>query len=90
MTAVILNTVFLLALSRAYSVPLETLLGKSSPLMPPPLLPRDAGASCELLPIATCDGSGGPDMSMHMLGTGQSEAAAVLDAFNSCFISAYR
>ena len=92
MTAIVLDTVFLLSLSRAYSVPLETLLGKPSPLMPPPSPSHDAKL-CDVLPIATtCCGNsnGGPDVSTHMLGRGQREAASVLDVFHSCFISAYR
>lgn len=98
MTAIILNTVFLLAFSRACDVSLATLLGRSlssTPSPPPPPPPSSSPpsvASC----VATsstatmCNGGSGQDTSTHMLDQRQSSAAAILDVFHSCFISAYR
>ena len=100
MTAIILNTVFLLAFSRVFSVPLWKLLGSSS-------LPVPHANSLNSTPPATtmkCNNTGETSDHLgannhvhedghgtaHVLSAGQSAAATVLDAFSANYIAAYR
>ncbi len=88
MTAIILNTVFLLSYSRTFSMPLDELLSSypsSGTSSAPPCLPPSLKDS------STTDCNGGcSSESTYVLDKGQSAAAAVLDAFNASYVAAYR
>ena len=87
MTAIILDTIFLLAFSRAFSVPLTGLLN-----IPASLVPSDSK-----VPIPDLGSNGrdshvgvGGDKTVHILERGESEVGMVIDAFSSTYNAAYR
>ena len=85
MTAILLNVVFSLALSRAYSIPLSQLLGIPDSHLPGRIpSPHSTGSD------VTRNGTETDGSSCHMLSQGESEAALIVDAFQATYTSAYR
>ena len=82
MTAILLNTIFSLALSRAYSIPLSTLLG----------VPELCAPSHNPVPGSNDMKNGMEDggSCCHILTEGEEQAALVLDAFQATYSAAYR
>ena len=88
MTTVILNAVFLLAFSRAFSVPLSQLLGILTPLML-----SDFEAS--ILNLSSFkgvaqEGVGASNKTHKLEPAGVREVAAIIDTFNAAYAAAYR
>ena len=82
MTALLLNTVFSLALSRAYSIPLSVLLGipdSCAPSHNPSLGSNDVK-----------NGTEGDGSCCHILSEGEEQVALMVDAFQATYSAAYR
>ena len=88
MTAILLNIVFMLALSRAYSIPLAKLLHDPS-LCEEGHVP-DLGSNDEGLGMKLQDSRSTDESTCHKLSKGEGEVATLVDAFNATYNSAYR
>lgn len=86
MTAILLNIIFTLALSRAYSIPLAKLLHDPSPCERGEGHIPDLGSNDDL----GMKLHGSEESSCHKLSQGEAEVAILVDAFNATYNSAYR
>ena len=86
MTVILLNTVFSLAFSRAYSIPISELLG-----VPYSVLPRHIPSTLHSGDSsAVGNGTEVGQNCCHYLSRGESEVALMVDAFHATYTSAYR
>lgn len=85
MTAILLNVVFSLAISRSYSIPLSQLLGTPD-LYLPSHIPSPSSSDSDV----TQNGTETEGNSCHLLSQGEREVALIVDAFQATYTSAYR
>ena len=90
MTAILLDTIFMTALSRAFGISMHKLLsstkqedGLENTLSQEPNI-TDGET------VAACSNSSSPDKSVSSLHQSQLEVAAVVDAFGATYNAAYR
>lgn len=90
MTGILLEIIFTVAISRAFSLPLHDVITGGSPISPPQLSP-----SIHQMPSG-CEGGAvrlGHDSTLpnkYSLSCGQSQIATFVDAFMSTHCAAYR
>ena len=89
MTAILLDTVFTLAISRAFSLPLSALLHPVQDSLCNGNVPA-AGRVPVLISSAGESTDGVSEKSCHMMNRGQGDVARLVDAFSDTYRAAYR
>ena len=94
MTVLLLNIVFSLALSRAFSIPLSEFLGLPATFLPQSLVPNfssnGTGDSQTGVGKGSNDDNNKAEWTHYALDEGEREVAAMVDAFGMTYSSAYR